>query len=536
MPANGSSPQESEPLLPTHRAHNPLPISSSHASLSSSTPTRSRLSARRYIPSSGPSDLTPSRCTGKGKGKAKATEDDLDLEAGLAYELNEDEDEDQSQDQDQGADGLNKGKDTANKRNKGKDKEPRKGRNVTIIFSNESELTGSGNLQCWIEDYENVGNLKDQIKTLRPSLQDHSLRLIHSGRLLTDGILLLPWLRSLEERVRRQAAGVGGDVESVLKDVGLAEEYNHDDEDDLEEADSPKGRRRDTGKEKTKKGIKAKEKEKENEKVWLHCIVGGKEEKAQTSNNEGEEEPSAPRRRGFDVLLDAGLSADDVAAMRRQFYESRGEEVPEGMEGGDVNDEHARALEEQWIEGDMTAETATTTSEGLYTSILHGLLTGFLFPIIPWFFFREPPLPNFFDSDAEALAISTSLSQSQSQSQSQGSSSIPPSTTTHLNHSNADANLNPSDERADISDTPSSPQQHVSANNDTSTNTSTTVNANTNSAFVSVSAQERFIRAGGIGIGLGEIVASQVFGKRMQMGILLGTILNIAFGALRFLN
>lgn len=42
-------------------------------------------------------------------------------------------------------------------------------------------------------------------------------------------------------------------------------------------------------------------------------------------------QPTLPRRRGFDVLLDAGLSAADVAAMRRQFYESRGEEVPEDM-------------------------------------------------------------------------------------------------------------------------------------------------------------------------------------------------------------
>lgn len=38
----------------------------------------------------------------------------------------------------------------------------------------------------------------------------------------------------------------------------------------------------------------------------------------------------------------------------------------------------------------------------MFSSILHGLLTGFLFPIIPWFFFRELPLPNFFDADAEA--------------------------------------------------------------------------------------------------------------------------------------
>lgn len=31
------------------------------------------------------------------------------------------------------------------------------------------------------------------------------------------------------------------------------------------------------------------------------------------------------------MLLDAGLSPADVAQMRRQFYESRGEEVPEDM-------------------------------------------------------------------------------------------------------------------------------------------------------------------------------------------------------------
>ena len=36
--------------------------------------------------------------------------------------------------------------------------------------------------------------------------------------------------------------------------------------------------------------------------------------------------------------MDAGLSAADVASMRRQFYESRGEEVPEGMDLGDVSE------------------------------------------------------------------------------------------------------------------------------------------------------------------------------------------------------
>jgi hypothetical protein len=38
----------------------------------------------------------------------------------------------------------------------------------------------------------------------------------------------------------------------------------------------------------------------------------------------------------------------------------------------------------------------------MYSAILHGLLTGFLYPLTPWFFFREEPLPNFFDAEAEA--------------------------------------------------------------------------------------------------------------------------------------
>ena len=42
------------------------------------------------------------------------------------------------------------------------------------------------------------------------------------------------------------------------------------------------------------------------------------------------------------------------------------------------------------------------TNEGTYTSILNGLLTGFLYPLLPFFFLHEPPLPNFFDADAEA--------------------------------------------------------------------------------------------------------------------------------------
>lgn len=138
------------------------------------------------------------------------------------------------------------------------------GRHVTVVFSNESE-SGGGNLELWVEDGESVGSVKDQIRHLRPTLAPLSLRLIHAGRLLTDGVLLLPWLRSLEERVRRQTGGVGGDVESVLREVGLQDE----DEDDARRDD--KGDRDATRH--TSRG-NSKGKEKEKERAWLHCNVG----------------------------------------------------------------------------------------------------------------------------------------------------------------------------------------------------------------------------------------------------------------------
>lgn len=147
---------------------------------------------------------------------------------------------------------------------------------------------------------------------------------------MTDGILLLPWLRSLADRHRRQAKGVAGDVDEVLRDVGLAEP------DELRDA---RGERE------------------EDERIWLHCVLGvavsaeAPEEAAADAGDSvssacgllasghsassrcaAQSAPPAARRRGFDALLDAGLTPDEVAQMRRQFYASRGEEVPDRLD------------------------------------------------------------------------------------------------------------------------------------------------------------------------------------------------------------
>ncbi|WVR06491.1 hypothetical protein IAU60_003522 [Kwoniella sp. DSM 27419] len=481
---------ESEPLLPLAI---PGPANNT-------TPTRSRLSTRRYTPSTSPVQArSGSGSSNKGKGRASEYDVDVENDAGLegphrgeVSSEPEEVDLGLEEDSSRGARTKSKGKNRADRE---------RGRHATIMFSNESEMTG-GNLDLWVEEGESVGSVKEKIKALRPALYPLNLRLIHSGRLLTDGILLLPWLRSIEERVRRQAKGVGGEVESVLKEVGLAD----DDEDG--------GDRTDPGTQKpAEKSARA------VNRVWLHCIVGGKEERTATE----EAEPAAPRRRGFDVLLDAGLSPEDVALMRRQFYESRGEEVPEGMDLGDINDEHARALEEQWIEGDMTAETATTTSEGLYTSILHGLLTGFMFPLIPWFFLRELPLPNFFDAEAEAARVEATQSASLSRPATSGDRPV----------EQAAAETTDSDLGTDQPSQPSTlPTQAAPAQEQT--------RAQPTSASDVISRRVAVFGMGPLAQGtpgLGSApVSSEVYGKRMQMGILLGTLLNLAFGALRLLN
>lgn len=98
-----------------------------------------------------------------------------------------------------------------------------------------------------------------QIRLFRKATRDKSLRIIHSGRLLTDGVLLVAWMRSLEERVKRQAGTMGSDVESVLKDVGLAEE----DSGDSERVPDKGGAR-----------------------IWLHCVVGAKVEDKQDEKEE----------------------------------------------------------------------------------------------------------------------------------------------------------------------------------------------------------------------------------------------------------
>ncbi|KAF7985969.1 hypothetical protein HWV62_43932 [Athelia sp. TMB] len=62
---------------------------------------------------------------------------------------------------------------------------------------------GIPDLTCNVLEKDSIRDIKGKIKYARPELTDRRLRLIHAGRLLTDGTLLYSWITTLEERQRR---------------------------------------------------------------------------------------------------------------------------------------------------------------------------------------------------------------------------------------------------------------------------------------------------------------------------------------------
>lgn len=73
----------------------------------------------------------------------------------------------------------------------------------------------------------------------------------------------------------------------------------------------------------------------------------------------------------------------------------------------DTVDEHARALEEQWIDSIDSAGSASLSQSNSYSTstFLNGIVMGFFFPLLPFFFFRAPKLAAFWEegSDHEVM-------------------------------------------------------------------------------------------------------------------------------------
>jgi len=63
-------------------------------------------------------------------------------------------------------------------------------------------------------------------------------------------------------------------------------------------------------------------------------------------------------------------------------------------------------MEEQWIDSMDNAESALSQSSSSGPSILQGVLVGFFFPLIPFFFMRSPK-PAVFWEDGIDLDMTT---------------------------------------------------------------------------------------------------------------------------------
>ncbi|KAL4073331.1 DUF2407 ubiquitin-like domain-containing protein [Scleroderma yunnanense] len=232
---------------------------------------------------------------------------------------------------------------------------PPDSRDLTIRFTE-----GLPDLVLHVTDSDTVRQVKAKIILARPQLEDRRLRLIHAGRILADGIRLHSWLTTLEEKQRHSASS--------------------------NEAPSPPIQPSSTV-------------------TWLHCSVGPKIE----PGTEVEETPQAVQMqplRGFDRLVTAGFSEEDIANFRRQFHsQSSSNYLDLAFENDEEYDEHARALEELWIDSLDSGTNAPIAQSSSQMMVVRGIVLGFFFPIIPFFFLRDGKPAAFWDDGTQVDAM-----------------------------------------------------------------------------------------------------------------------------------
>jgi len=230
--------------------------------------------------------------------------------------------------------------------------QPELSRDLVIRFTE-----GIPDLILKVSQKDAIRDVKNNIRNARPQLEDRRLRLIHSGRLLTDGTLLYSWITTLEERQRRATS------------------------DEASGTQQPS-----------------------NITTWLHCSVGPKIESGEEGEDAKTQMAQLQPLRGFDRLSAAGFSESDIANFRRQFHsQSSSNYLDTDFDTEEEYDEHARALEEQWIDSLDNASTASLSqsSSSTNSSILQGIVLGFFFPLLPFFFIREPKPAAFWENGTE---------------------------------------------------------------------------------------------------------------------------------------
>jgi len=108
--------------------------------------------------------------------------------------------------------------------------------------------------------------------------------------------------------------------------------------------------------------------------------------------------------RGFDRLASVGFSQPDIENLRRHFHSlSSTNYLDQTLTGEEDYDEHIRALEDQWIDSMADADSgpAFLSSSFPNSSSLQGLLLGFFFPLLPFFFMFEEKPAVFWEDGSE---------------------------------------------------------------------------------------------------------------------------------------
>ncbi|GAA5954364.1 hypothetical protein JCM3765_004435 [Sporobolomyces pararoseus] len=266
---------------------------------------------------------------------------------------------------------------------------PRRGLNFCVRFT---DGTTEDILDLYVTERETVRDVKKRLRLIRPnSLQDADqrpkrLRLIQLGRMLVDGVFLVPYTlqlasnrKKLEQSMSGNEEGIVGKVGSFVKDAVTrkSQEGLEDEQSRIEKGESLD--RKGKGKEKVTDGP-----EEAEEQIWLHCSVGDVIDDEEVTNELPSAEQQTTPLQGFDRLREAGFSEEDIENMRAEFRERR------GVQDGEDDAEHQRALEEQWMSGMTGQEEASgdITGTGHYVTLLKGVCVGFFMPFLPLFFFR----------------------------------------------------------------------------------------------------------------------------------------------------
>ncbi|WFD19906.1 hypothetical protein MCAP1_002147 [Malassezia caprae] len=124
--------------------------------------------------------------------------------------------------------------------------------------------------------------------------------------------------------------------------------------------------------------------------AFLQCSIGPSHEDAPPTHEIPAPNPTHEAR-GFDRLrYTAGMSALDVQTMREQFHLQSG--LSRAFTGDLIRQEdeqdYAYRLEEQWIDNMGTAPIQSD-APSMSLCILQGMMIGFFFPLIPFFFTYE---------------------------------------------------------------------------------------------------------------------------------------------------